>query len=154
MPKFRFPTFGPAGLLPKPICSRVDFLFAGFSHDDFSELAHGPALQACWDLPGGTCETSCETGRSDSSPPEAVGSSPRLPYKTVRYEKAAQQNKGHAGVTPHGLCRDCPAPREDSVAASITANRRKRSSRRGGRTAGRAAFYPPATTCRERLPRR
>src|SRR6185503_8415188 len=37
------------------------------------------------------------------------------------------QDKGHAGVTPHGLCRDCPAPREDSVSGNRTANRRKRS---------------------------
>jgi hypothetical protein len=42
VPKFSFPTFGPARLLPKLIRSRVDFLFAGFSHYVFSVLEHGP----------------------------------------------------------------------------------------------------------------
>jgi hypothetical protein len=109
VPKFSFSTFGAARLLPKLIRSRVDFLFAGFSHDVFSELEHGPSFRRV-DLPA-----------SDSSPPEAVSSSPRLP----------PQDKGQAGVTPRGLCRDCPAPREDSVSGNITANRQKRSGRRG-----------------------
>jgi hypothetical protein len=34
--------FRPAGSLPKLIRSRVDFLFAGFSHYVFSELEHDP----------------------------------------------------------------------------------------------------------------
>jgi hypothetical protein len=72
------------------------------------------------------CQTSLETGLSNSSPHEAVRSSPRPPHKT-----AAPQDKGQAGVTPHGLGRDCPAPREDSVSGNITATRRKRSGRRG-----------------------
>ena len=53
-PKFVFSTFGPTRLLPKLIRSRVDFLFAGFSHCVFSELEHGPTFQACWGLFGGT----------------------------------------------------------------------------------------------------
>jgi hypothetical protein len=40
-------------------------------------------------------------------------------------------DKGQAGVTPHGLCRDCPAPSEDSVAANKTANQQKRSADSG-----------------------
>jgi hypothetical protein len=37
-------------LLPKLIRSRVDFLFAGFSHYVFSELEHGP-VRRVGDLP-------------------------------------------------------------------------------------------------------
>jgi hypothetical protein len=44
MPKFNFSTFGSARSLPKLIRSRVDFLFAGFSHRVFSELEHGPGV--------------------------------------------------------------------------------------------------------------
>lgn len=40
VPKLGFSTFGPTRLLPKLIRSRVDFLFAGFSHYVFSELEH------------------------------------------------------------------------------------------------------------------
>jgi hypothetical protein len=42
----------------------------------------------------------------------------------------APQDKGQAGVTPHGHCRDCPAPRKDSVSGNRTAKRQKRSGRR------------------------
>jgi hypothetical protein len=81
VPKFSFSTFGPTGLLPKLIRSRVDFLFAGFSHDVFSELSTAP-FRRVGDLPAGTRQTSLETGLSDSSPHEAVSSSPRPPHKT------------------------------------------------------------------------
>jgi hypothetical protein len=125
VPKFSFSTFGPPRLLPKLIRSRVDFLFTGFSHDVFSELEHDPPFRRVGDLPAETCQTSLETGLSDSSPHQAVGSSQGLPCET-----AAPKDKGQAGVTPHGLCRDCPAPRVDSVSGNRTANRQKRSRRR------------------------
>jgi hypothetical protein len=54
------------------------------------------------------------------------------------------QDKGQAGVTPHGLCRDCPAPREDSVSGNKTANRQKRSSRRGSFST-QFSFAPPVS---------
>ena len=126
VPKFGFSAFGPPCLLPKLIRARVDFLFAGFSHCVFSALERGPSFRRIGNLPGGTCQISLEAGLSDSSPHQAVRSSPTRPYKT----ETAAQNKGHAGVTPHGLCRDCPAPRVDSVAAERTAGRQKCSGRR------------------------
>jgi hypothetical protein len=87
----------------------------------FSEFEHGPTLLGVLGAyRRGPCQTSLETGLADSSPHEAVSSSLRLP----------PQDKGQAGVTPHGLCRDCPAPREDSVSGNRTANRQKRFSRR------------------------
>src|SRR6266508_5801235 len=51
VPKFSFSTFGPTRLLPKLIRSRVDFLFAGFSHNVFSELEHDPPFRRVGDLP-------------------------------------------------------------------------------------------------------
>ena len=64
---------------------------------------------------------------------------PLVPRQTP-HKTTARQDKGQAGVTPHGLCRDCPAPREDSVSGNRTANRQKRSGRRGSRTAGYASL--------------
>ena len=52
VPKFSFATFGPTSLLPKLIRSSVDFLFAGFSHDVFSELSTAP-FRRVGDLPAG-----------------------------------------------------------------------------------------------------
>jgi hypothetical protein len=82
-------------------------------------------------------------------------------------QDSCPQDKGQAGVTPHGLSRDCPAPRVDSVSGNRTANRQKRSGRRGNCTAGYAEFIIgrayarpvgqpalPSLTCRERIPRR
>ncbi|MEH2614956.1 hypothetical protein V1293_007245 [Bradyrhizobium sp. AZCC 1693] len=83
VPKFSFSTFGPTGLLPKLIRSRVDFLFAGFSHDVFSELSTAH-LQACRRLTGGLARPAWRPGLSDSSPHEAVSSSPRLPHLISR----------------------------------------------------------------------
>ena len=51
VPKFSFSIFGPTRLLPKLIRSRVDFLFAGFSHYVFSELQHDPPFRSVGDLP-------------------------------------------------------------------------------------------------------
>src|SRR5438034_10508589 len=54
VPKFSFSTFGPTGLLPKQIRSRVDFLFAGFSHYVFSRVGAWPHLSGVLGLTGGT----------------------------------------------------------------------------------------------------
>src|SRR5437870_6275411 len=105
VPKFSFATFGPTGLLPKLIRSCVDFLFAGFSHDVFSEFEHGP-LQACRRLTGGTRQTSLETGLSDSSPHEALSASPRPPHKT-RASRALHR-MALAGTVP--LLARIPSP--------------------------------------------
>jgi hypothetical protein len=115
VPKFGFSIFGPARLLPKLIRSRVDFPFAGFSHHVFSELEHGPfghVGDVPADVPLGFKSTSGRSFLAETAP----------------------QDKGQAGVTPHGLSRDCPAPREDSVSGNRTPNRRKRSGRRGAKS--------------------
>jgi hypothetical protein len=99
-------------LLPKLIRSRVDFLFAGFSH----------TFSPSWSTaPSGMLGRYRRTCHSESSP--HAGRS--------FLAETAPQDKGQAGVTPHGLSRDCPAPREDSVSGNRTPNRRERSGRRG-----------------------
>jgi len=105
VPKFGFSTFGPARLLPKLIRSRVDFPFAGFSHDVFSALehAHPSGVSGTYRR---TCQTSLETGLSDSSPHEAVGSSPRLPRKTKA--KRALHRMAFVGTVP--LLARIPSP--------------------------------------------
>src|SRR5215207_6035053 len=91
VPKFIFPTFGPAGFFPKLVRSRVDLLFARFWHyispswstaPPSGGLGHIGARPAWRDWP------------PDSSPHEAARSSPRLPTR-----------RGQAGITTHGLSR-------------------------------------------------
>jgi len=87
----------------------------------FSGVGARPHLHVWWGLNGGAVlgqlwRLACRI---------QVGTKPLVP------RGGAGKNKGHAGVTPHGLCRDCPAPREDSVAADITASGQKRSGQAG-----------------------
>ena len=71
----------------------------------FLRVEHGP-LQACRRLTGGTRQTSLETGLSDSSPHEAVSSSPRPPHKTKA--RRALHRMALAGTVP--LLARIPSP--------------------------------------------
>jgi hypothetical protein len=72
----------------------------------FLRVGARPILQACWGLSGGTRQTSLETGLTDSSPHEAVSSSPRLPHKTKA--KRALHRMALAGTVP--LLARIPSP--------------------------------------------
>ena len=93
----------------------------------FLRVGARPPFRRVGDLPAGRARPACRLAFRIQ-----VHMKPLVPRRDC------PQDKGQAGFTPHGLCRDCPAPREDSVSGNITANRQKRSGRRGSRTAGYA----------------
>ena len=57
----------------------------------FLRVGARPTLEAYRGLAGWTCQTSLETGPSDSSPLEAVGSSPRLPARQLPHKTKARR---------------------------------------------------------------
>ena len=74
LPKFSFPTFGLACLLPEFVRSRLDLLLARFGHYDCSRLEHGPVFQGLLGAIGRTVPDQLEDWPADSSPHDAASS--------------------------------------------------------------------------------
>src|SRR5215207_6929994 len=96
VPKFIFPTFGPAGFFPKLVRSRVDLLFARFWHYISPSWSTAPPSGGLGHIGGTVPDQLGETGH-----PIQVHMKPLVPRETAHKTKAkrALQRMALAGLS-------------------------------------------------------
>jgi hypothetical protein len=103
VPKFIFPTFGPAGFFPKLVRSRVDLLFARFWHYISPSWSTAPPSGGLGHIGGTVPDQLGDTGH-----PIQVHMKPLVPRRDFPQGGCCRQDEGQAGITTHGLSRTVP----------------------------------------------